>query len=135
MQLTPEEHFQHLRSQANKNPPHEREVGLFNTDESVRIWLTSSRETFKNGIDATVQDTHRIAADWGFRMEDVRLPVRLWYGKFDSIAPPSQGEDYATRIGNHAQLRVLDETHGSMFANQSITFLVDLTQYLKEASQ
>lgn len=131
-QLSLEDHFDFLRVLASENVPHEREVGRFTTRESLRIWLTSSREAFKNGVDAIVRDTYRLATNWGFQLGLVDIPVRLWYGTFDTIAPISQGERYASILGQNASLEVLDETHGSMFANQSQRILVDIVSCLTE---
>lgn len=132
--LSPEKHIELLRSCASKSQPHEREVGLFDTEESIQLWLMTSRECFKHGVDAAVQDTYRLASDWGFRIEDIRkdLPVRLWYGKFDGIAPVSHGERIAARLGKNAHLRIEDETHGSMFANQPQAYLTDLVDCMKK---
>lgn len=133
MDLSPEKHYELLYSYATKGQPHEREAGRFNTEESVRLWVKTSRECFKNGIDAVIQGSYQLAGDWGFRIEDIRkdLPVRLWYGNFDPVAPVSHGKVIATRIGKNAHLRVEDETHGSMFANQSQAYLTDLVNCVK----
>jgi len=57
--------------------------------------------------------------DFGFRIEDIRsdLPKKLWYGKMDTFVPLNHGEQIAKRLGGSANLRVLDETHASIFFN------------------
>lgn len=130
--LSREEHFKLLQDLAKNSTPHERETNVFDTDESVKLWLATSREAFKNGVDGPVRDTMRLAAGWEFKIEDIRkdLPVRLWYGKFDSLAPVTHGEQIAKRIGENALVRVRDETHGSMFANQPQEYLAELVKIM-----
>ena len=133
--LSPEKHLELLRSYVTNAKPHEREVGLFDTEESIQLWLKTSRECFKYGVDAAVQDTYRLASDWGFRIEGIRkdLPVRLWYGNFDNVAPVNHGEQFAARLGANANLTVKDETHGSMFAIQPQAYLTDIVTCMKDA--
>lgn len=136
MHLSEEKHLDLLRSHAAQAKPHEREVGLFTTEDSVQLWLKTSREAFKHGVEPTVQATYQLASDWGFRIEDIRsdLPVSLWYGKFDEVAPVSHGEQIAARLGKNAYLNVMDETHGSMFVNQAQAYLVELVNAMGESS-
>lgn len=132
--LSPDKHLELLRSCAAKAIPHEREAGLFTTEDSIRLWLKTSREAFKHGVDAAVQDTLRLGSDWKFRIEDVRrgLPAYLWYGTFDDIAPVSHGKQTAARLGERAHLRIVNETHGSMFANQTQAYLTDIVNCMNE---
>lgn len=137
MYLTPEKHFELLQKAASNTRPHEREAGLFDTEESVRLWLRTSREAFKNGVDAVVQGSLLLGSDWGFRIQNIRkdLPVWLWYGTFDDIAPVSHGEQIAARLGEKAHLRVVDETHGSMFVNQTRAYLTEIVEYMREGAE
>lgn len=134
--LTPEKQFEVLQSVASKAEPHPREVGLFDTKESVRLWLRTSRECFKNGVDGVLQGSLLLGSDWEFQIQDIRsdLPAWLWYGKFDNIAPVSHGQQIAARLGKHAHLTVLDETHGSMFANQPRVYLGEAVKYMKDGA-
>lgn len=132
--LTSEKQFEMLRKIATDAKPHEREAGLFTTDESVRLWLRTSREAFKNGVDAVVQGSMLLGSDWHFRIQDIRpdLPVWLWYGRFDDIAPIGHGEEIAARLGKNVRFNALDETHGSMFANQPRTYLAEVVKYMNQ---
>lgn len=131
--LSPDEHFKLLQSVASNAKPHQKEEGLFDNENSVRLWLSTSRECFRDGVEGAVQDSLRLGSDWGFRIEDIRkdLPVFLWYGTFDEIAPPKHAEQFAARLGNNARLRLMNETHGSMFANQPRQYLSEIVRYMR----
>ncbi|KXT04770.1 hypothetical protein AC578_9743 [Pseudocercospora eumusae] len=90
------------------------------TPEILRLFVQrTSREIFAQGAQGLVDDAKTLGEDWGFRVEDIRkdLPVQLWYGKRDLVAPVAHGELYAARLGGNATLRVEDENHGSMIQN------------------
>jgi pimeloyl-ACP methyl ester carboxylesterase len=38
------------------------------------------------------------ARPWGFRLEDIRVPVRLWHGELDVSAPSAMGRYLAGAI-------------------------------------
>jgi len=45
-----------------------------------------------------IDDVLALRQDWGFRPEDIKVPVRLWHGADDQFAPPSHTEWLAARI-------------------------------------
>ena len=49
--------------------------------------VLSFREAFRRGGQAAAQELHLFAEPWGFRLEDVSLPVRLWHGDADTVVP------------------------------------------------
>lgn len=61
--LSPREHFMLLKSIATQAKPHEREVGQFDNDNSVQLWLKSARESFRRGVEGSVQDILRLTAE------------------------------------------------------------------------
>lgn len=82
------------------------------------------------GFDGAWQDGRLMCMNFGFRIEDIRpgLPVQLWYGKHDTSVPPNHGVQIAARLGGRAQLRVEDETHGSIVVNRMKEILEDLVR-------
>jgi pimeloyl-ACP methyl ester carboxylesterase len=48
---------------------------------------TSFREAFRRGGRAVAQEFHPLAQPWGFRLEEVAVPVRLWHGDADTVVP------------------------------------------------
>jgi pimeloyl-ACP methyl ester carboxylesterase len=69
--------------------------------------LATSRESLRGGPAGVVDDFAIEARPWGFRLEDVRAPVRVWHGDSDRIVPLSHGE-YAARAIPGAELTVLE---------------------------
>jgi pimeloyl-ACP methyl ester carboxylesterase len=44
-------------------------------------------EGFAHGSDGWLADAWALSTDWGFRLEDVRVPVWFWYGELDRNVP------------------------------------------------
>ncbi len=79
-------------------------------------------------LSAPLADVLLFTRDWGFRLDDVRVPVRWWHGDADHIVPFSHGEHVVSLLPD-AQLTVLaGESHlGGLGAGEHIlTTLVDL---------
>jgi hypothetical protein len=78
--------------------------------------LRSCREAFSSGFYQTGLDGQLMAGRYGFRIEDIRqdLPFQLWYGSLDATTPINHGRQIAARLGERAQLRVSEDTHGSL---------------------
>jgi hypothetical protein len=70
--------------------------------------------------------------DFGFRIEDIRpdIPVNLWYGTLDKCIPCNHGVQIAARLGERANLRLLEETHTSIFFNNREAVLTELLKTL-----
>jgi pimeloyl-ACP methyl ester carboxylesterase len=66
--------------------------------EAGQVFVTSLRETYRNGTKGAVYDMGINAAAWGFRLEDIRLPVYLWHGEADKNAPIAMGQYLAKAI-------------------------------------
>jgi hypothetical protein len=78
--------------------------------------LRSCREAFSHGFYHTGFDGQLMAGRYGFRIEDIRqeLPFQLWYGTLDATTPINHGRQIAARLGERAQLRESEDTHGSL---------------------
>ncbi len=62
--------------------------------------MDSFREAFRPGVEGTIWDGSLYARPWGFRLEEIRIPVELWHGEADVIVPPAMGHHMADRIPN-----------------------------------
>jgi pimeloyl-ACP methyl ester carboxylesterase len=66
-------------------------------------------EPFRNGIAGWLDDDLAFLKPWGFRLEDVHVPVRLWQGADDLLVPRRHGEYLASKLPN-ARLELLPDT-------------------------
>ena len=77
---------------------------------------------------APLNDLLLFTRDWGFRLEDVPVPVRWWHGDSDHIVPFAHGQHVVERLPD-AELRTMaGESHlgGLGFAEEVLGALRDL---------
>lgn len=60
---------------------------------------------------APFADVIVFARDWGFRLDQVNVPVRWWHGDHDHIIPFSHGEHVVSRLPNAQLFHLPDESH------------------------
>ena len=93
-----------------------RDMEYMRDTDYLMLCLRSMREALAQGWKWVSQDGALMCMDLGFRVEDIRpdLSVQLWYGKDDEFVPLNHGVQIAKRLGARAELRVEQDTHGSI---------------------
>lgn len=74
---------------------------------------------------AAAQDFGLFARDWGFRLEDITVPMHVWQGEADLNVPVAHAERQAAAIPR-AVLHVLPGEGHLMFANHFEEILREL---------
>ncbi|MHB8375730.1 MAG: alpha/beta fold hydrolase [Dehalococcoidia bacterium] len=74
-------------------------------------FIADAREAFRFGIGAAVQEGAIYARSWGFRLEDIGVPVHLWQGGVDTNVPPAMGRYQAKAIPHCIATFYEDEGH------------------------
>jgi pimeloyl-ACP methyl ester carboxylesterase len=69
--------------------------------------IATSREALRAGAGGLVQDVAIQARPWGFRLEELTLPVRLWHGDQDQVVSLHHSQHVADAIPD-AQLRTYE---------------------------
>jgi pimeloyl-ACP methyl ester carboxylesterase len=61
----------------------------------VRGWRL---EATRQGVRGMRREAHILVSPWGFRLDEIRPEVHLWYWEGDTIVPPQMGRYLAARI-------------------------------------
>jgi len=77
-------------------PPVDR--AMLEQPEVRAVIADAFREAFRAGPFGWFDDAWSIMSSWGFRLEDVRTPLHLWYGDSDRNVPLSAAKAMATRL-------------------------------------
>ena len=86
---------------------------VFDTQQAEAI-LADWRTGLTPGVDGWVDDYLALTTPWGAGLEEVRVPVSLWFGEQDRSMPAAHGRWLADAIPG-AQLRLLPgEGHFSL---------------------
>jgi hypothetical protein len=85
----------------------------FSGDAFASACRRSLEEGFSQGSDAYARDVVNTWSPWPFLLEDLRVPVDLWYGCMDTspVHSPYFGETMARRI--HGARLFIEDAEGS----------------------
>src|SRR6476620_1058260 len=86
----------------------------------------SQRRAWRASAEGVVADAQIYAQPWGFAIEDVRVPVRLWHGKQDRAFSVHLAEQVAKRLPNCKARFVDDAGHYSLPIRHMREILKDL---------
>jgi pimeloyl-ACP methyl ester carboxylesterase len=67
-------------------------------------------------LQAVIDDARLFGRDWGFRLADVRVPVRWWHGDADPIIAFDDAEKAAKLLPDAELILMPDESHLGGFA-------------------
>jgi pimeloyl-ACP methyl ester carboxylesterase len=86
----------------------------------------SQRRAWRASAKGVMADAEIYARPWGFRLEDVDLPVRLWHGREDRAFSIRLAEVVAKRLPNCKARYVENEGHYSLPIRHVREILADL---------
>jgi pimeloyl-ACP methyl ester carboxylesterase len=85
-----------LRAASGQLPASDFEI--LNRPDVKRAFIEDYRRASSTSALAAAQDFALFATDWGFRLEDINVPVNIWHGDDDRNVPISHGRLQAARI-------------------------------------
>ena len=75
------------------------------------IFLNDLREAFRQGARGAIHELRVYSQPWGFRLEDITVPVHLWQGGVDKNVSPAMGRYQARAIPNCKATFMENEGH------------------------
>ena len=95
-------------------------------DAAFEAIFESQRRAWRGSVEGVLIDARIYAEPWGFAIEDVRVPVRLWHGTEDRAFAVGLAEEIANRFPNCKSRFVQDEGHYSLPIRHMREILEDL---------
>jgi pimeloyl-ACP methyl ester carboxylesterase len=89
----------------------------------------SQRRAWRASAEGVIADAQIYAEPWGFALEDVRVPVRLWHGKEDRAFSIHLAEEVAKHLPNCKARFVNDAGHYSLPIRHMREILEDLISF------
>ena len=84
-------------------------------DDDIKTIVMGVNDDLLNGsrkqLAAPFNDVIVFARDWGFRLDEVTVPVRWWHGDHDHIIPFFHGEHVVSRLPNAELFHLPGESH------------------------
>ena len=95
-------------------------------DAAFEAIFESQRRAWRGSAEGVMADAQIYAQPWGFAMEDVHGPVRLWHGKEDRAFSVRLAEKFANRLPNCKAHFIENEGHYSLPIRRMREILQDL---------
>lgn len=79
----------------------------------------------KGGFQAIIDDARLFGRDWGFRLADVKAPVRWWHGDADNIVPLREAQAAVDLLPDAELILRTEESHlgGFATADEVLSFI------------
>jgi pimeloyl-ACP methyl ester carboxylesterase len=90
------------------------------------ICFESQRRAWRGSANGVIADAEIYGRPWGFRMEDINIPIRLWHGKQDRAFSFRIAEETAERLPHCVARYVDNEGHFSLPIRHMREILADL---------
>jgi pimeloyl-ACP methyl ester carboxylesterase len=101
---------------------------VLNRPEVLSVFSSAVNGAFTQGPRGVVHDWGLEGLPWGFSVEDISVPVRIWHGELDTIQPIAQGEIMAACIPHANPTYMPGEGHISLFVNHYPEILAELVK-------
>ncbi len=101
------------------------DANVLRDSKSFEACFESARQAWRSSTGVMI-DAEIYAEPWGFSLEDVHVPVRLWHGKKDRTFSFRLAEKIATRLPNCEFHLIDDAGHFSLPIRQTHEILADL---------
>ena len=95
-------------------------------DAAFEAIFESQRRAWRASAEGVMIDAQIYAQPWGFDIEDVRVPMRLWHGKEDRAFAVRLAEEIANRFPNCKARFIENEGHYSLPIRHMREILQDL---------
>ena len=95
-------------------------------DAAFEAIFESQRRAWRGSAEGVMLDAQIYAQPWGFAIEDVRVPVRLWHGREDRAFAVRLAEEIANRFPNCKARFIPNEGHYSLPVRHMREILEDL---------
>src|SRR3989440_2283675 len=95
-------------------------------DAAFEAIFESQRRAWRGSVEGVLVDARIYAEPWGFAIEDVRVPVRLWHGIDDRAFAVRLAEAIANRFPNCKARFIQNEGHYSLPIRHMREILEDL---------
>jgi pimeloyl-ACP methyl ester carboxylesterase len=99
---------------------------MINHPEYGWEFIDGSKESYRQGIDAVVQEWKLYVSDWQMELNTIHFPINLWYGSADKMAPIHRGNYYDNELPKSALKVIGNEGHFSLIRNHLEEILLEL---------
>ncbi len=112
--LIPFSHYV-LRAYSSIQPEGDQRV-FADPEMEAAVFVDDIVLVVKGGCQAVLDDVRLFGRDWGFRLADVKVPVRWWHGDADPLVPLAAAQAAVSHLPDAELILRPDESHLGGFA-------------------
>lgn len=116
-----------LRQWRMRRMPHPAADAELRNGPMAQMMVANWREGLRRSSLGMAADARIYGEPWHFRLEEIKVPAAIWYGRADTIVPASIGEYYARHVPGVAAHFTENDGHFSIVINS----LESITGFLK----
>jgi pimeloyl-ACP methyl ester carboxylesterase len=105
---------------------HPYDAAVLRDNAAFEACFESARRAWRGSVEGIMIDAQVYAEPWGFRLEDVNVPVRLWHGKQDRAFSFRLTEEIEKRLPNCEARYINGAGHYSLPIRHMREILADL---------
>lgn len=94
-----------------------------------RGFIAMVREAMRQGTLGSFHESLLTVTDWGFRPEDIQMPVNLWHGEADQNIPVAMAHHLAAALPHCEAIIIPGEGHLSLIKNHLGEIIQSLTEF------
>lgn len=63
---------------------------VLSVEEVLDSFILHSKEAYRQGVDEAIYESKLLTRDWGFKLEKIKTPIKIWHGEDDTLSPVSE---------------------------------------------
>ena len=80
-------------------------------DEIVECGWLHSKEAYRQGVNEVIYESKLLTKDWGFKLEEITTPIKIWHGEKDTLSPVSEVKAMEALLSNVESHYIEDGGH------------------------
>ncbi|MFP3727687.1 alpha/beta hydrolase [Priestia filamentosa] len=69
-------------------------------EEVLENGVIHSKEAYRQGVNEVIYESKLLTKDWGFKLEEIKTPIKIWHGEDDTLSPVSEVKALEKRLLN-----------------------------------
>ncbi|WP_234417376.1 MULTISPECIES: alpha/beta fold hydrolase [unclassified Lysinibacillus] len=69
-------------------------------EEVLENGVIHSKEAYRQGVDEVIYESKLLTKDWGFKLEEIKTPIKIWHGEDDTLSPINEVKVMAKKLLN-----------------------------------
>lgn len=95
-----DEHPEQYKATLKKGGKHlsEWDNQMLLNEEILNTTVLLSKEAYRQGVDEVLYESKLLTKDWGFNLNAIQIPIKIWHGEKDTLSPVSEVKNMVNKF-------------------------------------